>query len=192
MSPALAGGFFFTTEPTGKPEHTRNSSFVFLKLSKKNFSNIFNLLWTQKAACIVQFIHFSIAQIYVICNFPLFQTILLWTFLCNTLVYIFESFFMIYLTRNCWALRCTSQSVSSVTQSCPTLCDSMDCSTPGFPVHHQLPEVPQTHVHHVADVIQPAYPLLSPSPAFNLSQHQGLFKWVSSSHQVAKVLEFQL
>ena len=69
----------------------------------------------------------------------------------------------------------------------------MDCSTPGFPVHHQLPEPAQTHVHQVHDVILPSHPLSSPSlPAFNLSQHQGLFKWVSSSHQVAKVLEFQL
>ena len=69
----------------------------------------------------------------------------------------------------------------------------MDCSTPGFPVHHQFPELAQTHVHHVSDAIQPSYPLLSTSPpAFNLSQHQGLFKWVSSSHQVAKVLELQL
>ena len=70
---------------------------------------------------------------------------------------------------------------------------SMDCSPQGFPVHHQLPEPTQTHVHWVSDAIQPSYPLLSPSPpAFNLSQHQGLFRWVSSSHQVAKVLEFQL
>ena len=82
---------------------------------------------------------------------------------------------------------------SSVAQSCPTLCDPMDCSTPGFPVHHQLLELTQTHVHWVSDAIQPSHPLSSPSPpAFNLSQHQGLFKWVSSSHQVAKVLEFQL
>ena len=67
------------------------------------------------------------------------------------------------------------------------------CSTPGFPVHHQLPELPQTHVHRVSDAIQPSRPLLSPSPpAFNLSQHQGLFQRVNSSHQVAKVLEFQL
>ena len=80
---------------------------------------------------------------------------------------------------------------SSVTQSCPTLCDPMDCSTPGFPVHHQLPEFTQTHVHQVGDAIQPSYPLLSPSPpAFNLSQHQGLFQGVSSLHQVARVLEF--
>ena len=69
----------------------------------------------------------------------------------------------------------------------------MDCSTPGLPVHHQLPESTQTHVHWFGDAIQPSHPLSSPSPpALNLSQHQGLFKWVSSSHQVAKVLEFQL
>ena len=82
---------------------------------------------------------------------------------------------------------------SSVAQLCPTLCDPMDCSTPGFPVHHQLPELAQTHIHRVGDAIQPSHPLSSPSPpTFNLSQHQGLFKWVSSSHQVAKGLEFQL
>ena len=82
---------------------------------------------------------------------------------------------------------------SSVAQSCPTLSNPMDCSTPGFPVLHQLLEFTQTHVHQVSDAIQPSHPLLSPSlPAFNFSQHQGLFKWVSSSHQVAKVLEFQL
>ena len=80
----------------------------------------------------------------------------------------------------------------SVAQLCPTLCDPMDCSTPGLPVHHQLPEFTQTHVHWVGDAIQPSHPAPSPSlPTFNLSQHQGLFR-VSSSHQVAKVLEFQL
>ena len=72
-------------------------------------------------------------------------------------------------------------------------CDSMDCSMPGFPVHHQHLELAQTHVHRVSDVIQTSHPLSSPSPpAFSLSKHQGLFQWVSSSHQVAKVLEFQL
>ena len=76
-----------------------------------------------------------------------------------------------------------------VTQSCPTLCDFMDCSTPGLPVHHQLPELAQTYVHRVSDAIQPSHPLLSPSPlTFNLFQHQGLFQRVSSSCQVAKVL----
>ena len=73
------------------------------------------------------------------------------------------------------------------------LCDPMDHSTPGLPVHHQLPEFTQTHVHQVGDTIQPSHPLSFPSPpALNLSQHQGLFHWVSSSHQVAKELEFQL
>ena len=62
--------------------------------------------------------------------------------------------------------------ISSVTQSCPTLCDPLDCSTPGFPVHYHLPEFTQTHVHRIDDAIQPSHPLLSPSPAFNLSQHQ--------------------
>ena len=82
---------------------------------------------------------------------------------------------------------------SSVAQSCPTLCDPMDHSTLGLPVHHQLPELTQTHVHWVSDAIQPSHPLSSPSlPSFNLSQNQDLFKWVSSSHQVAKILEFQL
>ena len=80
----------------------------------------------------------------------------------------------------------------SVTQSCATLWDPMDCSMPGFPVHHQLLEYVQTHVHRVDHAISPSHPLSSPfPPAFNLSQHQGLFKWVSSSHQVAKLLEFQ-
>ena len=90
---------------------------------------------------------------------------------------------------------CTNDSVqfSSVAQSCPTLCDHMDCSTPGFPIYHQLLEFTQTHVNQVSGAIQPSHSLSSPSaPTFNLSQHQGLFKWVSSSHQVAKVLEFQL
>ena len=86
----------------------------------------------------------------------------------------------------------TTSMFSSVTQLCLTLCDLMDHSTPGFPVHHQLPELAQTHVHWVGDAIQPSHPLSSPSPpALNLSQHQGLFHWVSSSCQVARLLEFQ-
>ena len=81
----------------------------------------------------------------------------------------------------------------SVAQWCPTLCDPMNRSTPGIPVHHQLLEFTQTHVHRVSDAIQPSHPLSSPSPpAPNLSQHQSLFQWVKSSHEVAKVLEFQL
>ena len=82
---------------------------------------------------------------------------------------------------------------SPVTQSCPTLCDPMNRSMPGLPVYHQLPEFTQTHVHRVSDAIQPSHPLSSPSPpAPNPSQHQNLFQWVNSSHEVAKVLEFQL
>ena len=81
---------------------------------------------------------------------------------------------------------------SSVAQSCPTLCNHMNRSTPGLPVYHQLLEFTQTHVHWVSDAIQPSHPLSSPSPpALNLPQPQGLFQWVSSSHEVAKVLELQ-
>ena len=79
-----------------------------------------------------------------------------------------------------------------VSQSCPTLCNCLNCSTPGFLVLHYLPEFDQIHAHWVDDVIQPSGPLLSPPPALSLSQHQGLFQWVSSSHQVAKILELQL
>ena len=83
--------------------------------------------------------------------------------------------------------------IISVAQLCPTLCDPMNLSTPGLPVHHQLPGFTQTHTHRVSDAIQPSHPLLSPSPpAPNPSQHQSLFQWANSSHEVAKVLEFQL
>ena len=82
---------------------------------------------------------------------------------------------------------------SSVAQSCLTLCNPMNHSTPGLPVHHQLLKFTQTHAHRVSDAIQPSHPLSSPSPpAPNPSQHQGLFEWVNSLHQVPKVLEFQL
>ena len=91
-----------------------------------------------------------------------------------------------------WTLSCQVQ-FSSVSQSCPTLCEPMNRSTPGLPVHHQLPEFTQAYAHWVSDAIQPSHPLSSPSlPALNLFQHRGLFQWVSSSHQVAKVLELQL
>ena len=82
---------------------------------------------------------------------------------------------------------------SSVSQSCPPLCDPMNHSTPGLPVHHQLPESTQTHVHWVSDAIQPSHPLSPPSPpAPNPSQNQGFFQWVNSFHEVAEVLEYQL
>ena len=87
----------------------------------------------------------------------------------------------------------TSFQFSSVAQSCPTLCNPMNHSMPGLPIHHQLLEFTQNHVHRVSDAIQPSHPLSSPiAPAPNPSQHQSLFQWVNSSHEVAKVLEFQL
>ena len=90
-------------------------------------------------------------------------------------------------------LMAESDQIRSVVQSCPTLCDPMNRSTPDLPVHHQLPEFTQTHIHRVSDAIQPFHPLSSPSPlAPNPSQHQSLFQRVNSSHEVAKVLEFQL
>ena len=99
----------------------------------------------------------------------------------------------LYLWATREALTIPSVQFSSVAQSCPTLCDPMNHSTPGLPVHHQLPEFIQAHVHQVSDAIQPSHPLLSPSPpAPNPSQHQGLCQWVNSSNEVAKVLEFQL
>ena len=100
-----------------------------------------------------------------------------------------------HMARKLWPKDQILRSVQSslVTQSCLTLCNPINCSTPGLPVYHQLLESTQTHVHWVSEAIQPSHLLSSPSPpALNLSQHQGLFKWVISSYQVAKILEFQL
>ena len=100
-------------------------------------------------------------------------------------------FVLLYDTQNVIVFVCVSPSVQSLSHV--RLCDPTDCSTPGFPVRHQLLELTQTHVHQVGDAIRPSHPLLSPSPpAFNLSQHQGLFQGVSSSDQVTKELELQL
>ena len=104
-------------------------------------------------------------------------------------IFLFE-FLKVYLLIK---ISFSSVQFSSVAQLCLTLCDPMNRSTPGLSVHHQLPEFTQTYAHRVGDAIQPSHPLSSPSPpAPNPSQHQGLFQWVNSSHQVAKVLEFQL
>ena len=95
--------------------------------------------------------------------------------------------------RNSNDIKFSVSQFSSVAQSCLTLCNPMNRSTPGLPVHHQLPEFTQTHVHRVRDAIQTSHPRSSPSPpAPNPSQHQSLFQWVRSSHEVAKVLELQL
>ena len=102
-------------------------------------------------------------------------------------------------TTMCHCLRPTFGSIntlsqfSAVTQLCPALWDLMNRSTPGFPVQHQLPESTQTHIHRVSDAIQPSYPPSSPSsPVPNPSQHQGLYQWFNSSHELVEVLEFQL
>ena len=109
----------------------------------------------------------------------------------NYLVWISVSITRRIPTVDSWTIR--SDQIRSVAQSCLTLCNPMNRSTPGLPVHHKLPEFTQTHVHRVSDAIQPSHPLSSPSPhAPNPSQHQSLFQWVNSSHEVAKVLEFQL
>ena len=105
-----------------------------------------------------------------------------------------RSLLIIVSSPGCFALTSPDEilsQVSLVAQSCPTLCDPMNRSTPGLPVHHQLPEFTQTHVHRVGDAIQPSHPLSSPSPpAPNPSQHQGLFQWVNSLHEVAKYWSF--
>ena len=99
----------------------------------------------------------------------------------------------IYYRKSIFITNLMRPQIRSVAQSCPTLRDPMNHSTPGLPVHHQLPEFTQTHVHQVSDTIQPSHPLSSPSPlAPNPSQHQSLFQRVNSSHEVGKVLEFQL
>ena len=120
-----------------------------------------------------------------------------WTTLLTQSLRCFSGIALLFLWSNgcCNLISGSSQLVqfSSVTQSCPPLCDHMDCITPGLPVHHQLLELAQTHVHRVGDPIQPPHPLsLTSRPAFNLPQYQGLFHWVSSSHQVPKVLELHL
>ena len=101
-----------------------------------------------------------------------------------------ESLFFVFWSDSLYLQECFWLSVQLLSRV--QLLRPLDCSTPGLPVHHQHPEFTQTHVHWVSDTIQPSHPLSSPSPAFNLSQHQGLFKRVRSSHQVAKVLEFWL
>ena len=101
-----------------------------------------------------------------------------------------SAFCLQFMTSTCFL---SKPQFRSVAQSCPTLCNPTNCSTPGLLVHHQLPEFTQTHVHQASDAIQPFHPLSSPSPpAPNPSQYQSLFQWVNSSHEVARVLDFQL
>ena len=130
------------------------------------------------------------------CIFPVIGKLLL-IFVQNTgarthlvLLWLLEKCLITFISVHL-KLICFSVQFSSVVQSCPTFCDPMNRSTPGLPVHHQLTEFTQNHVHWVGDAIQPSHPLPSPSPPeLSLSEHQGLFKWVSSSHQVAKYWSF--
>ena len=141
--------------------------------------------------------------------FPMFSTksLQFWGFTFKSLIHVIfcvwykiRSNFILFMCISCFPtydlqgyIKVNSVQFSSVPQSCLTLCDPMDCSTSGLPVYHQFLQLIQTYDHWVGDDIQPSHPLLSPSPpAFNLFQHKGLFQWVSSSHQVAKELEFQL
>ena len=114
-----------------------------------------------------------------------------WTVVRLTLMLLLCS--LLWIVYFAWMTVLSSVQFSSVAQSCPTLWNPMSRSTPGLPVHHHLLEFTQTHIHRVGDAIQLCHPLLSPSPsAPNPSQHQSLFQWVNSLHEVAKVLEFQL
>ena len=135
--------------------------------------------------------YLNYASFFVLLYLPLLHLFFLSYFL---FIYFFKIFFSYFFFKFTYLfLAVLDLQFSSVAQSCPILCDPMNCSTPGLPVHHQLPEPTQTHAHWVSDAIQPSHPLSSPSPpALNLSQHHCLFQWVSSLHQVAKVLEFQL
>ena len=119
--------------------------------------------------------------------------------LCNVCPSFFHAQVIPFFSLECWLvpwLACLIElcvQLNSATQSCPTLCDPMDCREPGFPVHHQLLEPTQAHVHWINDAIQLSHPLLPPSPpVLNLSQHQDLIQWVVSFHQVVKALELQL
>ena len=123
----------------------------------------------------------------LVCSFNFAKTFL------NPLKALHQNCFIWTLGRNFISYGTIAIQFSSIQSlSRVQLCNPMDYNMPGFPVYHQLPELTQTHIHGVSDAIQLSHPLSSPSPTFNLSQHQDLFKWISSSHQVTKVLEFQL
>ena len=160
------------------------------------FSSVRQFLWYLPSYLHITWIYYSFFNLVIICSFfrlwrswksriSHFFPLLLTSLLCTT----FSNPYSLSLTDYDYTIILLDESsvfsiqFSSVTQSCPTLCNPMNCSTPGLPVHHQLPESTQTYVHRVSGAIQPSHPLLSPfPPALNLSQHQGLFKWVISLH----------
>ena len=152
-----------------------SSSLRFSAVAFRNFRYTgFPFLFLKK---VILFIHLLLAMLSPLCCAGFFSTFQLQC-----------SGFSLW-----WLLLLAAHQIKSVVQSYPTLCNPMNPSMPGLPVHHQLPEFSETHVHQVSDGIQPSHPLSSPSPlAPNPSQHQSLFQWVNPSHEVAKVLEFQL
>ena len=138
---------------------------------------------------------YRLFQCIIISTYPTVDFLAHWCFNFK-FHFLFGVYIWILMTFEYWpdkVVKFTSVQFSSVAQSCPTLCDPMNRSMPGLPVHHQLLEFTQTHIHRVSNAIQPSHPRSSPSPpAPNPSQHQSLFHWVTSSHEVAKVWEFQL
>ena len=186
----LAGPFCLTWDCRPAPSSCPLETVLlfFLSIPCHSYLNIFFFLSRYCKHCFLPVLSLS-----HLCS--LFMTLVA-AYMLMTFIKPFLNFTLIIVKTQwvSWRFLIFSMSISfqfsSVTQSCPTLCDPMDCSTPDLPVHHQLPESTQTHVLWVGDAIQPSHPLSSPSPpALSLSQHQGLFKWVSSLHQVA---EFQL
>ena len=183
-----------TSQPVVLPFYSASMSSAFLDSTCQWYHTVFLFLWLTSLSIM------SSRSVYVIVNSRVSSLWLNNILLCVLYIYIHLYLHWIFTYTFspppffcCWKTLKWFPSVqfSSVVQLCLTLCDPMNCSTPVLPVHHQLLEFTQTHVHWVGDAIQPSHPLSSPSPpALNLSQHQGLFKWVSSSHQVAKVLEF--
>ena len=151
-----------------------------------------NIYEDETRLCFINYVLLPVPVLFLRAQ-PMFRPLLHWT---NTHSAFSTKFSLFGAKKNCIFCLCFLASLwlcqfSSVARLCPTLCNPMNRTTPGLPVHHRLPKFTQTHVHFVGDAIQPSHPLSSTSPpALNLSQRQGLFKWVSSAHQVAKVLEF--
>ena len=140
---------------------------------------------------------FSLDQSYIFVSLIICRTLHWWdlgsVISQNTFIFCRLDFRFLFLEWSCISFTLKLVQFSPVAQLCSSLFDPMNHSTPGLPVHHHLPKFTQTHVHWVRDAIQPSHPLSSPSPpAPNPSQHQSLFQWVNPSHEVAKVLEFQL
>ena len=167
-------------------------SLTFIKITH---SSVFALrAWQTSGLC-----WFFCFSLHLLCksrmNFVLLLLRFIYSIMEKTNLQVQSSFILLFLLLLLVYLIISyvSDQIRSVAQSCPTLCDPMNRSMPGLPVHHQHPEFTETHVHRVRDAIQPSHPLSSPSPlAPNPSQHQSLFQWVNSSHELAKVLEFQL